>query len=89
MVQGRILFHALLLFNQLHISFAYRNIGRVFLYKEQLDSAYYYFDKALHIADIKKYPSVSSMLLEVGVVHRSAGDYLYSWLFSNTSFAFK
>lgn len=41
-----------------------------------MDSAYYYFDKALHIADIKKYPSVSSMLLEVGVVHRSAGDYL-------------
>lgn len=62
--------------DSLGISFAYRNIGRVFLYKEQLDSAYYYFDKALHIADIKKYPSVSSMLLEVGVVHRSAGDYL-------------
>lgn len=62
--------------DSLGISFVYRNIGRVFLYKEQLDSAYYYFDKALHIADIKKYPSVSSMLLEVGVVHRSAGDYL-------------
>lgn len=28
--------------DSLGISFAYRNIGRVFLYKEQLDSAYYY-----------------------------------------------
>ena len=62
--------------DSLGISFAYRNIGRVFLYKEQLDSAYHYFDKALHIADIKKYPSVSSILLEVGVIHRSANDYL-------------
>ena len=35
--------------DSLGISFAYRNIGRVFLYNEQLDSAYYYFDKALHI----------------------------------------
>ena len=62
--------------DSLGISFAYRNIGRVFLYKEQLDSAYHYFDKALHIADIKKYPSASSILLEVGVIHRSANDYL-------------
>lgn len=62
--------------DSLGISFAYRNIGRVFLYKEQLDSAYYYFDKALHIAGAKRYPSISSMLLEVGVVHRSTGDYL-------------
>lgn len=62
--------------DSLGISFAYRNIGRVFLYKEQLDSAYHYFDKALHIADIKKYPSASSILLEVGVIHRSANDCL-------------
>ncbi|WP_431421973.1 tetratricopeptide repeat protein [Bacteroides hominis] len=62
--------------DSLGISFAYRNIGRVFLYKEQLDSAYHYFDKALRIADIKKYPSASSILLEVGVIHRSANDYL-------------
>ena len=62
--------------DSLGISFAYRNIGRVFLYKEQLDSAYHYFEKALHIADIKKYPSASSILLEVGVIHRSANDYL-------------
>lgn len=41
-----------------------------------MDSAYHYFDKALHIADIKKYPSASSILLEVGVIHRSANDYL-------------
>lgn len=62
--------------DSLGISFAYRNIGRVFLYKKQLDSAYHYFDKALHIANIKKYPSASSILLEVGVIHRSANDYL-------------
>jgi len=62
--------------DSLGISFAYRNIGRVFLYKGQLDSAYHYFDKALHIANIKKYPSASSILLEVGVIHRSANDYL-------------
>ena len=47
--------------DSLGISFAYRNIGRVFLYNEQLDSAYYYFDKALHIADIKKYMTLQTI----------------------------
>ena len=56
--------------------YAYRNLGRGFLYKNQIDSAYYYYDKALYILNLKKYSAVGSILLELGVIHRSEKDYV-------------
>ena len=62
--------------DSLCMTYANRNIGRAFLYKNQIDSAYYYYDKALYISSQKEYSAVGSILLELGVIHRSQGDYV-------------
>lgn len=64
------------IFDSLSISLAYRNIGRMFLMKQDVDTAYYYYDKALAITQVKKYSLESSLLRELGVIHRSQNDYL-------------
>ena len=61
--------------DSLYMIYAYRNLGRGFLYKNQIDSAYHYYDKALYISNLKKSSVVGSILLELGVIHRSAKDY--------------
>lgn len=61
--------------DSLSISLAYRNIGRMFLMKQNIDTAYYYYDKALVITEMKKYSLESSLLRELGVIHRSENDY--------------
>ena len=62
--------------DSLCMTYANRNIGRVFLYKNRLDSAYYYYDKAIYISNANKYVAVGSLLLELGVIHRSEKDYI-------------
>lgn len=57
------------------ISYAYRNIGRIFVLEKQVDSAYYYYDKALSIAELKKLDSGSSIYRELGGIYRSLNDY--------------
>lgn len=61
--------------DSLSIGLAYRNIGRAYIMKKQVDSAYYYYDKALAIAVLKEYPLESSILRELGGVYRSLNDY--------------
>lgn len=61
--------------DSLGISLAYRNIARAFIGKKDVDSAYHYYNKALYIASLKKYPLESSVLRELGILYRSANDY--------------
>lgn len=61
--------------DSLCISYAYRNIARGFIGIKQVDSALYYYDKALNIASLKKYSSESSIFRELGGIFRSANNY--------------
>lgn len=61
--------------DSLFISYAYRNIGRVFLFNNQSDSALWYYDKGLAIAQLKGYASETSILQDMGMVYRAMGDY--------------
>lgn len=56
------------------VTSAYRNIARVYLFENEWDSAYVYYDKALQIAASKEYNLEASILQELGVLHRSKGD---------------
>lgn len=62
--------------DSLGICLAYRNMARIFLMKNKIDTAYHYYDKALAITEVKKYSLESSLLRELGVIHRSQSDYL-------------
>lgn len=73
-------FHASLLYytsvkDSSCISFAYRNIARSYIGKQNVDSALFYYNQALYIANQKKYPLESSILRELGGIYRSANDY--------------
>lgn len=57
------------------ITFAYRNIGRVYLRKMQRDSAYYYYDRALNIAVRNKFPSRATILADIGLMYRGIKRY--------------
>lgn len=61
--------------DSLSISYAYRNIARGFIGSKQVDSALYYYDKALNIASLKKYSSESSILRELGGIFRSVNKH--------------
>lgn len=61
--------------DSLCISFANRNIARGFVAEGKIDSAFYYYNKALHIASLKEYFSESSILRELGGLSRSINDY--------------
>lgn len=57
------------------ISFAYRNIARSYIGKQNIDSALFYYDQALYIANMKEYSLESSILRELGGIYRSVNDY--------------
>lgn len=57
------------------MSFAYRNIARSYVGKHQVDSALFYYNQALSIANLKGYPLESSILRELGGIYRSANNY--------------
>lgn len=61
--------------DSLGLSLAYRNIGRIFIVKVEMDSAYSYYNKALRIASFNNYSLESSILRELGVISRSSNDY--------------
>lgn len=61
--------------DSLCISYAYRNIARGFIGTKQVDSASYYYNKALNIASLKKYSSESSILRELGGIFRSVNNH--------------
>lgn len=61
--------------DSLGICLAYRNMARIFLVKNNIDTAYYYYDKALEMTERKKYALESSLLRELGVIHRSENEY--------------
>ena len=54
---------------------AYQNIGRVYLFSNNLDSAQINFKFALDIASKNNYQIESSILQELGVLFRSKGDF--------------
>lgn len=62
--------------NVLGMSYALRNIGRVYLSMiNKFDSAYIYYQQALQIAHKNHASSEFSILQELGVGYRSKGDY--------------
>lgn len=62
--------------NSLGMSYALRNIGRVYLSMiNKFDSAYIYYQQALQIAHKNHVSSEFSILQELGVGYRSKGDY--------------
>lgn len=61
--------------DSLGLSLAYRNIGRAYIMKKEVDSAHYYYDKGLTIARLKKYSLESSILRELGMLYRSDNEY--------------
>lgn len=63
--------------NMLGISYALRNIGRVYLSMiDKFDSAYTYYQQALQIAHKHHTSSEFSILQELGVGYRSKGEYV-------------
>lgn len=57
---------------------ASQNIARVYLFKNEWDSCFFYFNQALDIAKQKVYISESSILQELGVLYRQKGDLVKS-----------
>lgn len=50
------------------------NIARAFLFENQWDSSYCYYNYALELTELKKYPFEISILHELGILYRSIGD---------------
>lgn len=61
--------------DSLGICLAYRNIARTYVGKKEVDSAFYYYDKALNIASLRKSFLEASILRELGGIYRSANNY--------------
>ena len=61
--------------DSLGISLAYRNIARAYIGRKEIDSAYFYYNKALFIAEQNEYPLESSILRELGGIYRSENNY--------------
>lgn len=59
----------------LSMTFALRNVGRVYLLKNELDSVFFYCTSALKIASDKNLKSESAILHELSVISRLTGDY--------------
>lgn len=64
-----------LISDSLGMSLAFRNIARAFIWKKEVDSAYIYYNDALKIAELGQFNSASSILLELGIIYRSEGNY--------------
>lgn len=67
--------YSMIIEDSMGISYGFRNIARAFIGKQNIDSAFYFYDKALYIANLKKYPLESSILRELGGVYRSVNEY--------------
>lgn len=50
------------------------HMARSFLFENQWDSSHYYYDYALELTELKKYPFEISILHELGILYRSMGD---------------
>lgn len=61
--------------DSLCISIALRNIGRIYLYKDNMDSAFFYSTTALKIATDHNLKSEATILHDLSVVSRVSGDY--------------
>ena len=59
----------------LSMTFGMRNLGRTYLFVNELDSVYMYYNDALQIASAKKIRSEQSILQELSVIFRLTGDY--------------
>ena len=51
-----------------------QNIGRAYLFQNNWDSCYFYYNNALELARKKQYPSEVSILHELGILYRSMGE---------------
>lgn len=50
------------------------HMARSFLFENQWDSSHYYYNYALELTELKKYPFEISILHELGILYRSMGD---------------
>ncbi|WP_370539977.1 hypothetical protein [Bacteroides sp. GM023] len=50
------------------------HMARSFLFENQWDSSHYYYNYALKLTELKKYPFENSILHELGILYRSMGD---------------
>lgn len=58
------------------ISYAYRDYGRAFLFEENLDSAFLFYNKALALAEISDMIKIKATILnDIGSLYRTLGNY--------------
>lgn len=60
----------------LRMCYALRNIGRIYLFQERTDSAFYYYTKALDVAESNNdIEAKGTILNEIGACYRQIGNY--------------
>lgn len=68
--------YCILSYDTFRMAYTLRNIGRIYLFQEKSDSAFYYYNKALHLASIShNIDTKATILNELGACYRQIGDY--------------
>lgn len=63
-------------YDTFRMAYTLRNIGRIYLFQERSDSTFYYYNKALHLANIShNIKAKATILNELGACYRQIGEY--------------